>query len=84
MKKVFVALSAAVAMTAGVAIADDRAGGAAASGIGGVKTEHIVAGAVGVAVAAAIISNSRGTTLPGPGPGPDHHLYSGGRHAGAL
>ncbi|MCC5824636.1 hypothetical protein [Alkalimonas sp.] len=63
MKKLLVA-AAMAALVSGTAVAQEQAGGSSAGAFGNVNGEHIVAGAVGLAVAAAIISNSRGTTLP--------------------
>lgn len=58
--------AAALAFTVNVN-AQEQTGGEGT--IGGVAIETIAAGAVGVAVAAAIISNTRGTTVnPGTGP----------------
>ena len=63
MKKLIIA-AMALAMAAGVN-AQEKAGGAGT--IGGVATSTIAAGAVGLGVAAAVISNNRGTTVrPGP------------------
>ncbi|SEA28685.1 hypothetical protein [Alkalimonas amylolytica] len=71
MKKLLVA-AAMAALFSGTAVAQEQAGGSSAGALGNVNGEHIVAGAVGLAVAAAIISNSRGTTidpiLPPPPP----------------
>ncbi|MBV2127771.1 hypothetical protein [Arsukibacterium indicum] len=66
MKKLVVAAAVALAFNATAVVAQDQAGGANATGntIGGVAVETIAAGAVGVAVAAAIISNNSGTSLP--------------------
>lgn len=64
MKKVFVSTAAAVlALTMGSAVAQDQAGGSSSGAFGEVKATTIAAGVVGVAVAAAVISNSRGTTI---------------------
>lgn len=65
MKKLIIA-AAVMALSAGVN-AQEKAGGAGT--IGGVATTTIAAGVVGVAVAAAVVSNNRGSTVnPGPGP----------------
>jgi hypothetical protein len=65
MKKLLVA-AAALAFAVNVS-AQENAGGAGT--IGGVATTTIAAGVVGVAVAAAIISNNRGTSVnPGTDP----------------
>lgn len=65
MKKLLVA-AAALAFAVNVN-AQENAGGAGT--IGGVATTTVVAGVVGVAVAAAVISNNRGSSVtPGPGP----------------
>lgn len=63
MKKLFVA-AAALALTANVAIAQDKAAGSVASNfaIGSVAGEVVVASVVAVGVAAAIISNSSGSS----------------------
>uniref|UniRef100_A0A486XVF8 Uncharacterized protein n=1 Tax=Rheinheimera sp. BAL341 TaxID=1708203 RepID=A0A486XVF8_9GAMM len=66
MKKLLVA-AAALALTFG-AVAEEQTGGEGM--IGGVKTSTVAAGVVGVAVAAAIISNNRGSSIVDPGPGP--------------
>ncbi|MEN3158188.1 hypothetical protein ABC502_07380 [Alkalimonas sp. NCh-2] len=64
MKKVFVSTAAAVlALTMGTAVAQDQAGGSSSGAFGEISATTIAAGAVGVAVAAAVISNSRGTTV---------------------
>ncbi|MDP4536919.1 hypothetical protein Q3O60_12020 [Alkalimonas collagenimarina] len=80
MKKVFIAMAATLAFTAGSVAAQDQAGGSAAGAFGDVKTEHVVAGVVGVAVAAAIISNSRSTSIDDGGGedcGPGEELVDG-------
>ena len=61
-------LIAAAALTLALNVnAQENTGGEGT--IGGVAVSTIAAGAVGVAVAAAIISNNRGTTVnPGTGP----------------
>ncbi|MEH8021196.1 hypothetical protein [Rheinheimera metallidurans] len=65
MKKLLIA-AAALAFAVNVS-AQENTGGEGT--IGGVAVSTIAAGAVGVAVAAAIISNNRGTTVnPGTGP----------------
>ena len=68
MKLLSLVLASALTFTAGQAIAndDDRAGAGLLGGSGQVNAETITAGVVGVAVAAAIISNSRGTDVTGP------------------
>lgn len=65
MKKSIVALAVLFAASSTVAVAQDVAGGANAKEgtIGGVATTTIAAGVVGVAVAAAVISNNRGTSI---------------------
>ncbi len=67
MKKLVIA-AMALALSAGVN-AQEKTGGEGT--IGGVATTTVAAGVVGVAVAAAVISNNRGSTVnPGPGPEP--------------
>lgn len=72
MKKLVIAAAVALVFGSSTAVAQDVAGGADASDrtIGGVSVGTVVAGAVGVAVAAAIISNNSGTTLPVTPPPP--------------
>ncbi|WP_240222202.1 hypothetical protein [Rheinheimera hassiensis] len=66
MKKLIIA-AAVMALSAGVN-AQDVAGGADSKEgtIGGVATTTIAAGVVGIAVAAAVISNNRGTSVTQP------------------
>lgn len=66
MKKLIIA-AAVMALSAGVN-AQDVAGGADAKEgtIGGVATTTIAAGVVGIAVAAAVISNNRGSSVTQP------------------
>jgi hypothetical protein len=77
MKKIFFAAGLALSCAANISIAQENAGGSDASGsaFGAITNTTIVAGAVGIAIAAAVISNNRGTAAippgPGPGPGPD-------------
>ena len=73
MKKLIIA-AAVMALSAGVN-AQEKAGGSGT--IGGVATTTIAAGVVGVAVAAAVISNNRGSTV-NPGPGPDVETCNAG------
>ncbi|MCH8539045.1 MAG: hypothetical protein LAT66_14890 [Alkalimonas sp.] len=63
MKKLLIA-AAVSALVSGAAVANEQAGGSSSGAFGEVNASTITAGAVGVAVAAAIVSNSRGTTLP--------------------
>lgn len=60
MKNLLVAATAAMVLSAGVT-AQEQTGGEGM--IGGVKTTTVAAGVVGVAVAAAIISNNRGSSV---------------------
>lgn len=63
MKKVFIAMAATLAFTAGSVVAQEQAGGSSSNAFGEVNATTIAAGVVGVAVAAAIVSNARGTTI---------------------
>lgn len=61
MKKLVIA-AMALALSAGVN-AQETAGGASASGIGGLSVATLTAMGITAAVAAAIVSNNRGTTI---------------------
>ncbi|MDX3773631.1 hypothetical protein QE250_05830 [Chromatiaceae bacterium AAb-1] len=65
MKQLLGTVVLALSLSATGVIAQERAGGSDASGstIGGIATSTIVAGAVGVAVAAAVISNNRSSSV---------------------
>ncbi|MDR6984059.1 hypothetical protein J2X32_002701 [Rheinheimera pacifica] len=65
MKKLVIA-AMALALSAGVNAQDEQASGSSAGTIGGVATTTIAAGVVGIAVAAAVISNNRGTSVTQP------------------
>ena len=66
MKKLVIA-AMALALSAGVNAQDNpAAGGAGASGLGGLTIASLTAIGVSAAVAAAIISNNSGVTLPDP------------------
>lgn len=72
MKLNVIAVAAALALSAGSVVAQDNAGGASSAALasGEVTTGYIAAGVIGVAVAAAIVSNSSGVSLPDTPPPP--------------
>lgn len=64
MKKILMAATAALALAGNPVIAQENAGGSESSSatVGGVGVGTIAAGAVGLAIAGAIVSNNRGNS----------------------
>lgn len=64
MKKILMAATAALALAGNPVIAQENAGGAESSSatVGGVGVGTIAAGAVGLAIAGAVVSNNRGNS----------------------
>jgi hypothetical protein len=74
-KKIFIAVSAALCVGLNPALAQENAGGAESSesAFGPISSPTVVATAVGLTLVGAMIANNRGTSsvLPGPDPDPD-------------